>query len=213
MSPRTPQQFEDIREEKKNLIMNVALEHFAREGYHNTTISHIAKHAKISKGLMYNYFESKEELLSEIINRSMDEISQYFDPDRDGYLSEDEFDMFIRKLFFLLREKLSFWRLFYQFLMQKDVRDQFLQKEFGPVNTVQAIYEDNHSIFLSRMGKILTEYFIRKKERKPAGYDPILDMNMFIYTIEGFGLVTTYMGDVDDKYYNKTIDKIIELYK
>ena len=36
MAPRTPQQFEDIREEKKTLIMNVALEYFAKEGYHNT---------------------------------------------------------------------------------------------------------------------------------------------------------------------------------
>ena len=71
MSPRTPKQFEEIREEKKTLIMDVALEHFANEGYHNTTINHIAKHAGISKGLMYNYFESKEELLAEIINRSM----------------------------------------------------------------------------------------------------------------------------------------------
>jgi len=213
MSPRTPQQFEGIREEKKTHIMNVALEHFALEGYHNTTISHIAKHAKISKGLMYNYFESKEELLSEIISRSMDEISQYFDPDEDGYLTEEEFDLFIRKLFYLLREKLSFWRLFYQFLMQKDVRDKFLQTLLEPDNTVQAIYSNSGSLFIGTMNKILTDYFIRKKDRKPLDYDPVLDLNMFIYTIEGFGMVTAYMDEVDDKYYNKTIDKIIELYK
>ena len=60
MSPRTPQQFEEIREEKMTLIMDIALEHFANEGYHTTTINHIARHAGISKGLMYNYFESKE---------------------------------------------------------------------------------------------------------------------------------------------------------
>ena len=70
MSPRTPKQFMEIREEKKTLIMDVALEHFANEGYFTTTINHIARHAGISKGLMYNYFESKEELLTEIINRS-----------------------------------------------------------------------------------------------------------------------------------------------
>ena len=84
MSPRTPKQFEQMREEKKTLIMDVALEHFAKEGYHNTTITHIAKHAGISKGLMYNYFESKEELLTEIINRSMEGVAKYIDPDKDG---------------------------------------------------------------------------------------------------------------------------------
>lgn len=213
MSPRTPKQYEDIREEKRSLIMRVALEHFAKEGYHNTTINHIARHAGISKGLMYNYFESKEELLTEIVNSSLDEISGYFDPDRDGYLTEDEFELFIRKLFLLLREKLSFWRLFYQFLIQKDVRDKFLQSKNGPVNSVQDIYSNTTSTFLSSMSSILKDYFIRKSERKPAGYDPMLDLNMFIYIVEGFSLVTVYMDEVDDDSFNKTIEKIIELYK
>ena len=47
------------------------------------------------KDLMYNYFEKKEELISVIIDRSMDEISQYFDPDKDGIFTEDEFELFI----------------------------------------------------------------------------------------------------------------------
>ena len=120
MAPRTAKQFQDIREEKKTLIMDVALEHFASEGYHKSTISHIARHAGISKGLMYNYFKSKEELLEEIISRSMGEISHYFDPDKDGYLSEEEFELFVRKYFLIVRNNLSFWRLYYQLLQQKD---------------------------------------------------------------------------------------------
>ena len=60
MSPRTEKQFQVIREEKKTLIMDVALEHFAKEGYFNTTISHIANMPEFPKDLMYNYFESKE---------------------------------------------------------------------------------------------------------------------------------------------------------
>lgn len=193
--------------------MDVALEHFAKEGYHKTTINHIAKHAGISKGLMYNYFESKEELLSEIIERSMEEIANYFDPDKDGYLSEEEFELFIRKLFHLLREKLSFWRLFFQLLIQKDVRDQFLKSFFGPLDPVQDIYSNNSNTFLALVIKMFTEYFIRKKNRKPADYDPILDLNMFIYTVEGFAWVTTYLDEVDGNYYDKTINRIIELYK
>ena len=59
--PRTPEQFEKIREEKRNHIMEVALECFANEGYHSTSISKIAKSAGISKGLIYNYFELNED--------------------------------------------------------------------------------------------------------------------------------------------------------
>jgi AcrR family transcriptional regulator len=213
MSPRTAKQYKEIREEKKTLIMDVALVHFANEGYFKTTISHIARHAGISKGLMYNYFESKEELLTEIINRSMNEISKYFDPDNDGYLSEEEFELFIRKLFSILREKISFWRLFSQLIIQKDVRDQLLKSYSGHVSTTQIMYTNRNNIFLALVSKMITEYFTRKKARKPGDYDPVLDMNMFIYTIEGFATITIYQDDVNEYYYKKTIDRIIELYK
>ena len=213
MTPRTPKQFREIREEKKTLIMDVALEHFASEGYHNSTISHIARHAGISKGLMYNYFGSKEELLMEIISRSMGEISQYFDPDRDGYLSEEEFELFVRKYFLIIRENLSFWRLYYQLLQQKDVREQFLKSFQGPVNSVESMYVNGNQTFLALASRLITEYFIRKRDRKPADYDPILDMNLFIYTIEGFAHITAFLDEVDSSYYEKTINRIIEVYK
>ena len=87
--------------------MDTALEHFANEGYFSTTINHIAKHAGISKGLMYNYFESKEALLKAIIHKSVNEVFNYFDIDRDGYLSEEEFEFFIRKINVMLKEKRS----------------------------------------------------------------------------------------------------------
>mgnify|MGYP002387228001 CR=1 FL=1 len=107
--------------------MDVALLHFANEGYFNTTIRHIARHAGISKGLMYNYFESKEALLTAIVHKSVNEIFNYFDINRDGYLSEDEFEFFIRRINVILKEKRSFWRLLMQLLMQNDVREQFLK--------------------------------------------------------------------------------------
>jgi AcrR family transcriptional regulator len=212
MSPRTFTQLEIIRGEKRTLIMDTALKHFANEGYHNTTISHIAKHAGISKGLMYNYFGSKEELLSAIINRSMETIFAHFDPDHDGYLTEDEFELFIRTLFSHIRENLSFWRLFYQLLLQKDVREQFLRSYLGSANSVRKLYTDKSNSLLSVFGKMMQDYFMRKKARMPADYDPMLDLNMFIYTLEGFTIVNAYLDEVDD-YYDMAINKIIELYK
>jgi AcrR family transcriptional regulator len=56
MSPRTPKQFKEIREEKMTLIMDAALQHFAVEGYFSTTINHIAKHAGISKRIDVQLF-------------------------------------------------------------------------------------------------------------------------------------------------------------
>ena len=83
MSPRTPKQYEEIRDEKRNLIMDVALEHFASDGYHNTTISQIARYAGISKGLLFHYFRNKQELYNYLENfvfqKMMDVILEEID--------------------------------------------------------------------------------------------------------------------------------------
>lgn len=213
MAPRTKEQFETLREEKRTLIMNTALEHFARDGYHNTTISHLAKHSGISKGLMYNYFTSKEELLSEIINRSMTEISEYFDPDKNGILDEEEFELFVRKYFMVIRQKTDFWRLFFQLMLQKDVRDQVLVSYSGTPAGGSFTELNGYTSFKTGMIRIILDYFMRKKGKKPEGYDPVLDMDMFIYTLSGLALITIYTGETDESRNEKTISKIIELYK
>ncbi|MBK7132086.1 MAG: TetR/AcrR family transcriptional regulator [Bacteroidales bacterium] len=213
MSPRTPEQFEEMREERKTLIMDVSLEHFAREGYHKTTINHIARHARISKGLMYNYFTSKESLLFEIIMRSVNEMYADFDRDKDGYLSRDEFEFFIRRLFNLLKEKKTFWRLLFQLIMQNEVREKILNSfpSFGIAVEENKI--SNDITFLNSIVNILTDYFVRKKERERADYNPLSELNLFILTLKGFALSFVYMEDKDDGYYEKTINDIIEKYK
>lgn len=213
MSPRTPKQFQEIREEKKTLIMDVALQHFAGEGYYKTTINHIARHAGISKGLMYNYFASKEALLEEIIQRSIGEIYSYFDIDKDGYLSEEEFDFFVRRITQLLKEKQSFWRLFFQLLMQNEVREQFLKSFVSSGSLMQAAIENKTGLFVSDIMKTITEYFIRKKDREGPDYDPYLELNMFIISLKGFAITYIYMDPADETYYEKTVNRIIELYK
>lgn len=202
-----------MREEKRTLIMEAALEHFAKEGYHQTTINHLAKHAGISKGLMYNYFSSKEELLAAILHKSMTEVSAYFDPDKDGILTSDEFELFVRRYFTVIREKVVFWRLLFQLVLQKEVRDQLIVSDpslpgDGNFDTIKQL-----SAVRGEVSKIILDYFIRKNENKPGEHDPLLDMNMFIYTIQGFALMIIYNDGIDDAHFEKTINKIIETYK
>ncbi|WP_040978549.1 TetR/AcrR family transcriptional regulator [Oceanobacillus jeddahense] len=72
--PRTPKENERIRQLAKENIMNAAMELFITQGYHATSISSIAKHAGISKGLLYNYFKGKEELLATMVNKRVKEM-------------------------------------------------------------------------------------------------------------------------------------------
>lgn len=56
---------ETIREERKIQIMKAAIKVFAENGVKLTKISMIAKEASISHGLVYHYFQSKEDVLYE----------------------------------------------------------------------------------------------------------------------------------------------------
>jgi AcrR family transcriptional regulator len=213
MSPRSPQQFREIREEKMTLIMDVALQHFASDGYFRTTIRHIARHAGMSKGLMYNYFESKEALLRAIIHRSVNEIYRYFDIDKDGYLSEEEFEFFIRKINALLEEKRSFWQLLMQLLVQNDVREQFLKSFPESDSLVHPGHEPGDNIYPSLIIKMFRDYFYRKKEKLGKKYDPVRDLEMFYFTLFGYAMKIIYLESEDEVSNEKEINRIIELYK
>lgn len=123
--PRSKEQYNDIRKEKIHLIMGVALELFAENGYHATSISQIAKKAGISKGLTYNYFQSKKEILNELIAHGFNEIYSNFDLNNDGILSKDEFVHFIKQIFKQVRENTQHWKLFFSLLLQPSVTKTF----------------------------------------------------------------------------------------
>jgi AcrR family transcriptional regulator len=213
MLPRHTINIQTLKKDRRSQIMDVAMEHFASQGYHNTTVTHIARHAKISKGLLYLYFDSKEQLLFKIVERSLNQISEYLDPDKDGFLTEQEFELFVRKFFHVLREKRTFWQLFFQMILQKEVRDQLFSYFIFPVVPEDTMYPENRISLPLEVSKMVPEYFKRKKKRKPEGYDHILDMKMFIYTMEGFAMISAFLENADNEYYEKAIDKIIEQYK
>ncbi len=50
------------KSQRRDEIMAAAKEVFARKGFHDTTIADIAKRAGLAYGLIYWYFDSKDEL-------------------------------------------------------------------------------------------------------------------------------------------------------
>ena len=55
------------KEERKQKILMTALTLFVERGYYDTKITDIAAAVPMSTGLMFHYFESKEELLLELV--------------------------------------------------------------------------------------------------------------------------------------------------
>ena len=173
MSPRTPAQFEEMRKTRREQIMTAALELFAEKGYANCSIAQLASRSGISKGLMYNYFKSKEALLKAIIEEGIGEILDYFDPNHDGVLTTEELVGFVRKIFSSIKENQHFWILYINVVLQPRVKEFLDGQPFSSV--------------MDQFGPMLVKYFTDKGYENPA-----LEMFTFSALIEGFGVLMVY---------------------
>jgi len=63
------ERFSQISEEKREQILNAAIDEFASNGFNGTSINKVAKRAEISIGAMYSYFDSKEDLFLTVVEK------------------------------------------------------------------------------------------------------------------------------------------------
>jgi TetR/AcrR family transcriptional regulator, fatty acid metabolism regulator protein len=61
-------------EEKRRLILQAAVRVFARTGFHESRVGDIAEEAGVAHGLLYHYFDSKDELLETIFHDTWTEL-------------------------------------------------------------------------------------------------------------------------------------------
>lgn len=120
MSPRSPEQNRALRDKRRFELLDAALLEFAERGFDRTTVTAIARRAGVSQGLVYHYFDSKEELLRAIFERSMVAVRTTLDdafaappPERIGRL--------VRAALADVRADLPFWRLTYAVRFQPPV--------------------------------------------------------------------------------------------
>ena len=70
---------------------------------------------------MYNYYESKEEMIREIIYEGMEKFIRIFDPNKDGTLTDDEAKFFVEEMFNILQANIKYWRLYFTVMLQPKV--------------------------------------------------------------------------------------------
>ena len=64
--------FHSLEEEKKTRIINAAMEEFAEKGFKRASTNSIVERAGISKGMLFYYFGSKEELFDFLFEYTME---------------------------------------------------------------------------------------------------------------------------------------------
>lgn len=76
MPPKTDIQNQEIRKKSKQKIIDASILLFSEYGFSGTPISKIAQEAGVSKGLIYNYFETKEDIVKGIIDSLFEESKE-----------------------------------------------------------------------------------------------------------------------------------------
>ena len=168
MSPRTKKQNIEIREATRQKIIDAALKLFADRGYHTTSVSMISEKAGVSKGSVYNYFESKEDLLKCIVFWGIETLMASFDLDRDGILTKEEMVHFIRESFRLVKQHKKFWKFYYSIIYQPSVMQLFGEDIFKKYNFY---------------AKVVTGYF-----NEHGASDPEIEMRFFTALMDGIAL-------------------------
>ena len=85
MSPRP-----DVSDERKDQILNAAEQVFTKKGLDQTRMEDIADQTGLSKGTLYLYFKSKDDLIIAILDRIFQGVFKQLDARKDNLLSASE---------------------------------------------------------------------------------------------------------------------------
>jgi AcrR family transcriptional regulator len=146
--PKTKEQNEIIRNDKRELIRSIALSLFASKGYADTSIDTIAREAGISKGLLYHYFENKEHLLQYILNQFENETEKMLKLSNEQEVTDEEAADFVDIFFQILDNRRDEMKLYFQLSFQPQVM-KFLTLKMSDSN-------------IQKRQHIIIQYFVHK---------------------------------------------------
>ncbi|MFM1654984.1 TetR/AcrR family transcriptional regulator [Brevibacillus sp. B_LB10_24] len=135
--PRTREENERIRQAAKENIRNAAMEIFIERGYHDASIDDIAKRAGVSKGLVYNYYKGKEDLLANMVQHRIDEISEVMQAAADLGSPSEQLKYIVEGALDNVRQRLNEYR-FYLHLQTQPEEDKILFKYSQRLNKAMA---------------------------------------------------------------------------
>ena len=103
-----------------------ALTLFVEKGYYDTKITDIAAAAHMSTGLMFHYFESKEELLLEVVKMGAEGTKALSSQVPEGVPADMYLKGFLQQMFSFAKEQP--W-VFYMFVLMGQVRRNGMPEE------------------------------------------------------------------------------------
>jgi AcrR family transcriptional regulator len=118
----------DRAQERRQQILDAALACFARKGYHKTTMDDIVTESGLSKGTLYWYFKSKDELFFSLVTSFFLGIQQDLDVIFEQSTSaSDKLHSLAHEFACFYEEIAEFLNVFFEFWMQGTLNEQLNQ--------------------------------------------------------------------------------------
>jgi TetR/AcrR family fatty acid metabolism transcriptional regulator len=133
------------RNNKDELIRQAAIRVFAREGFHRARMETIAHEAGVAVGTIYNYFESKKDVLLAVFEAEFEEQISFFEGLRKSGLSvPEQIAQILQGHFSLLREK-------------TELAQVLLQERFNPGEGFKEKLSNFHHKVVERIEALIQE--------------------------------------------------------
>jgi AcrR family transcriptional regulator len=140
MSPRSKEASGKMREKTRKAILATSLELFAKHGYSATTTEQIATKARISKGLIFTHFHTKQDILFTILDEEIELVMPRFFSDDDARPAWERFTTLIDAWLKMIKEQPLYLRLSLQLSLDDEYRKlmkkkgkQYFEAMFGPL--------------------------------------------------------------------------------
>lgn len=174
MAPRTEDQFEEMRNRSRDSIITAALDLFAGHGFHSTSMAQVAKAAGVSKGLIYNYFESKDELLKGVFELGLKDADVLFEEHQEADPKE-RLRAMLEHTFKLVEAHMDYYKLMTTLLFQP-----------GEIASIQGYLDQAGEYKMARFTALFEEM---------SSKDPFNDAMYFGAILDGIMMGWFVLGD------------------
>ena len=107
----------------KKKLFDAAMKLFESQGYFATTVEQITVEAGVSKGLVYNYFKSKEELLAGLIVETTDKMESVAETLAHNASIEESLFLFIDNFLNYLKAEKRFLKLQLTLMLMPELKE------------------------------------------------------------------------------------------
>jgi len=192
VAPRVPSQ--DSRDE----ILKAAMQLFASRGFHETSMSEVAREARVSKALIFWHFKTKEELFLAVLNRLLEPYYIDFSQEAQELDEAAQLQKLIELYLLFIRENASSVRFFLGRMMHdEEMPDAFTDQ-------LRKIYDGYETLLVD---------LIRRAQQKglcSTQYKPEVAGRVLMSALNGFLIEVLFMR-ASDSDFTETLNMLCAL--